>query len=71
MKRILVGVDGSEAAGKAARLAADIALRFGSPQFTLANRQCRFGLLNGQLRINRNQASDRFALGYLLSIDDQ
>ncbi|HZZ84690.1 MAG TPA: universal stress protein [Anaeromyxobacteraceae bacterium] len=30
MKRILVGVDGSEASAKAARLAADIALRFGS-----------------------------------------
>ncbi len=30
MKRILVAVDGSECAQKAARLAADIALRFGS-----------------------------------------
>lgn len=30
MKRILVGVDGSEAATKAARFAADIALRFGA-----------------------------------------
>jgi nucleotide-binding universal stress UspA family protein len=34
MKRILVAVDGSETAQKAARMAADIALRFGS-QLTL------------------------------------
>jgi nucleotide-binding universal stress UspA family protein len=35
MKRILVGVDGSEPASEAARLAADIALRFGA-RLTLA-----------------------------------
>jgi nucleotide-binding universal stress UspA family protein len=35
MKRILVAVDGSDAANKAARMAADIAVRFGS-KLTLA-----------------------------------
>jgi len=35
MKRILVGVDGSEHSARAARLAADIALRFGA-KLTLA-----------------------------------
>lgn len=35
MKRILVGVDGSEASQRAARLGADIALRFGA-RLTLA-----------------------------------
>ncbi len=35
MKRILVGVDGSEASNEAARLAAEIALRFGA-RLTLA-----------------------------------
>jgi nucleotide-binding universal stress UspA family protein len=35
MKRILVGVDGSEASGRASQLAAEIALRFGA-RLTLA-----------------------------------
>lgn len=35
MKRILVGIDGSEPAAKAARMAADVAIRFGA-RLTLA-----------------------------------